>query len=575
MFAATLYIMWCSGKNRLRRRLRRLREPRYLIGATVGFAYLFFAFFGRFRARSFASGRSGRGPSPGSFLAAFGATAPALAGLLLLLVAAVSWLMPFSSGLLEFTQAETTFLFPAPISRRHLLFYRLVRSQWAVFFGALIMALTYPVASIPARIRGLLAMWLLLMTSRVFFTGVTLARARLRTGPVGARRVAWVPLLMTFGAVAAVAASIAQRIWQRPVLNLGQAFSLLGEVSLAGLPHLVLLPFIALVRPLFADSLVEFLRVLPAAIGVYAISIVWVLQADEAFEAMTDDIAEAHVQRPTKKTTAYQARPVGWTLALSGRPETAFVWKGVLQTFRIVDRRVLFRLFFILLWMTATVALIGRARGLAQGLGLFAAFGAVFVALMGPQILRLDLRQDLQHLELLKTWPVRPAVVVRGEIAWPAAVITGIAWTLGTIGLFLSAAAFTRTAVPWRIAPGVAGMILVPALVLAQYAIHNATALMFPAWIPLGGARPRGVDAMGQRLIMLGATWLILILAVAPGVLIGGILWLAFHRVLGPWILIPGAAICTGIVALEVLAATEALGPAYERLDLTSVERGE
>jgi ABC-2 type transport system permease protein len=575
MFAATFYIMWCSGKNRLRRRLRRLREPRYLIGATVGFAYLFFAFFGRFRARPFASGRSGRGPSPGSVLATFGATAPALAGLLLLLTAAASWLMPFSSGLLEFTQAETTFLFPAPISRRQLLFYRLVRSQWAVFFGALIMAMTYPVASIPARIRGLLAMWLLLMTSRVFFTGVTLARARLRTGPVGARRVAWVPLLMTFGAVAAIAGSIAQRIWQRPVVSLGQAFSLLVEVSLTGLPHLVLLPFIALVRPLFADSLVEFLRVLPAAIGVYAVSIVWVLRADETFDVMTGDLAEAHVQRPTKRTTAYQARTVGWTLALTGRPETAFVWKGVLQTFRIVDRRVLFRLFFILLWLTATVAAIGRARGLAQGLGLFAAFGAVFVALMGPQILRLDLRQDLQHLELMKTWPVRPAVVVRGELAWPAAVITGIAWTLGTIGLFLSAAAFTRTAVAWRIAPGVAGMILVPALVLAQYAIHNATALMFPAWIPLGGGRPRGVDAMGQRLIMLGATWFLLILAVAPGVLIGGILWLAFHRVLGPWILIPGAAICTGIVALEVLAATEALGPAYERLDLTSVERGE
>mgnify|MGYP003575879698 FL=1 len=43
MLMATLYIMWCSGKNRMRRRVRRLREPRYLIGALVGAAYLFFA----------------------------------------------------------------------------------------------------------------------------------------------------------------------------------------------------------------------------------------------------------------------------------------------------------------------------------------------------------------------------------------------------------------------------------------------------------------------------------------------------------------------------------------------------
>jgi hypothetical protein len=61
----------------------------------------------------------------------------------------------------------------------------------------------------------------------------------------------------------------------------------------------------------------------------------------------------------------------------------------------------------------------------------------------------------------------------------------------------------------------------------------------------------------------------------APGVIVGGILWFAFHRLIGQWILIPAAAICTAIVAVEVLMATEALGPAYERLDLSSVERGE
>jgi hypothetical protein len=62
---------------------------------------------------------------------------------------------------------------------------------------------------------------------------------------------------------------------------------------------------------------------------------------------------------------------------------------------------------------------------------------------------------------------------------------------------------------------------------------------------------------------------------VAPGVIAGGILSFAFRRWVGWWILIPAAAICTSIVGVEVLMATEALGPAYERLDLTSVERGD
>jgi hypothetical protein len=33
--------------------------------------------------------------------------------------------------------------------------------------------------------------------------------------------------------------------------------------------------------------------------------------------------------------------------------------------------------------------------------------------------------------------------------------------------------------------------------------------------------------------------------------------------------------ICLGIVLLEVLAATEALGPAYDQLDALSIERPE
>ena len=98
------------------------------------------------------------------------------------MAAAVSWLMPFDSGLLEFSPAETAFLFPAPVARRQLLFYRMLRSQWAVLFGALVMSLAYPIATIPARVRGLLAVWLILVTAHVFFTGVTLSRPQMGRG---------------------------------------------------------------------------------------------------------------------------------------------------------------------------------------------------------------------------------------------------------------------------------------------------------------------------------------------------------------------------------------------------------
>ena len=95
-------------------RLRRLREPRYLIGAILGTAYLIFVFVLPRRA---AAGRRARGrgfqggPAFREAGLAFGSTG-------LLLLAAVSWILPSSSNLLAFTEAETDLLFPAPVSRR-------------------------------------------------------------------------------------------------------------------------------------------------------------------------------------------------------------------------------------------------------------------------------------------------------------------------------------------------------------------------------------------------------------------------------------------------------------------------
>jgi len=114
-----------------------------------------------------------------------------------------------------------------------------------------------------------------------------------------------------------------------------------------------------------------------------------------------------------------------------------------------------------------------------------------------------------------------------------------------------------------------------PALVAAQLTVHNAVALMFPAWVPLGAQRARGVDAMGQRIILLGGTWLLLIVMAIPAAIAAGLFWLAAAWLVGPLLLIPAAAIAAGVIAIEVVAVTEALGPVYDRLDILAVERPE
>ena len=260
---------------------------------------------------------------------------------------------------------------------------------------------------------------------------------------------------------------------------------------------------------------------------------------------------------------------------MAGRAETAFAWKGAMQTFRVVDWRLVVRGTAIVLWLVVASLAVNRARGFTEILGVLAVFAMAFTVAMGPQILRADLRQDLEHLELLKTWPVRAASVVRGELIWPTIVVTMVAWACGIVALTFSAAAFSSTGRPWRMAVGTAAMILTPALVLAQYTIHNAAALLFPAWIHLGAGLARGVDAIGQRLILLAGTWLMLVLLLLPGLIVGGGIGLALYRLAGPWASLPGALCAVAIIGVELVVATETLGPLYERLDVTSVERAE
>src|SRR5207248_1789968 len=113
---------------------------------------------------------------------------PPLVGMGLLVMMAFGWAFPGDGSMLAFTEAEAQFLFPAPVTRRALLIHRLLRSQLGVLFAAIVPALVFPTGSGWSRLRFAAAMWLILMTIRVHFTGITLARASMALPGVGARR---------------------------------------------------------------------------------------------------------------------------------------------------------------------------------------------------------------------------------------------------------------------------------------------------------------------------------------------------------------------------------------------------
>jgi len=576
MLGASLYITACTARNRLRVRLRRLREPRYLLGAIVGAAYMYFSVFARRGGGATAARRAARRggdlPAP---LVALSTAGPQLAGLGLLLLTVLCWILPGDSGLLTFSEAEIQFLFPAPVLRRQLLIHRMLRSQIGLLFASVVVAIMTPSAAGFTRLRVSIATWLTLVIAKVYFAGVSLSRSKLADGKTDARKIAWLPVVVLTTACAVVVTALVQAFAGAPATSAFDVVTRVGETVSHGAAQIVLWPFVTVARPLFADWPGPYLLSLVAAGGILLATAAWVLQSDRAFEDAAALAAERKALEPSRKRAGYRVRSRGWPLALTGRPETAFGWKAATQSLRLVDRRSLVRVVALLFSLTVLAVSLGRHNGLAGIVGFFATLATGMAILLAPQVLRIDMRQDLAHLEVLKTWPIPPGAVLRGEILWPGALITAFAWGFLSIAVLMSSVVFTQVGWSWRIATAASLAVLAPALVFAQLTIHNAAALLLPAWVPLGTQRPRGLDAMGQRLIMLGGVWLVLIVVMIPPAIAGGIVWFALQWAIGRAALVPGAIVCAVVVAIEVLLATEALGPAYEKIDILSVERHE
>ena len=579
MLSASLYIIVCSAKNRIRMRLRRLREPRYLFGAIAGVAYFYFTFFARIRGGR--GRRSGRGldPSVNAFTAA-AAAGPAAAGLALMVVTAVLSLVPMTSSLLVFPEAEIQFLFPAPVSRRQLLLHRMLRSQLGILFFIVVFSLFVPSSAAFLRLRTGLAMWILFATGKIYFAGIGLAKSRLTSASGPARRLAWAPVALLVAALGLAATALARAFLGRPVTGVQDALTRFSDAAATPPMRVALLPFVALARPFFAPWPWPFALSLVPALAVLAVVTLWVIRTDEGFEeAASQASARSAAARQARMAPAPSARVAGWTLALTGSTEGVFMWKNALQVLRATSGVALIRYFVPLAVAVAamsTAVLSSRGNvGIAMALCSIAVYLAAFTVLLGPHIMRTDLRDDLRHMEVLKTWPLRAAAVIRGEMLFPGIVLTGLAWLALLCGTILSAAGFPRLSNAWRFSGAASAFVLAPALIFAQLTVHNAAAVLFPAWIPLGMSRPRGIDAMGQRIILFGAVLLTLIVMMLPGIVAGAALWFAFYRFVGPVVVIPGAVISLGIVLVEVLAATESLGPAFERLDVQSIERPE
>jgi hypothetical protein len=572
MFTASLYIASKSARNRIAVRLRRLREPRYLAGAVLAAAYFLFIFVVPRRAGRRRPG--GRRFPATPVLDEYGL---ALGGAALFVLSATAWLFPSRSHLFTFTEAEMAFLFPAPVSRRQLLVHRLIRSQLGLLFAAMVPAFLFaPGAGTPAaqRLRFAMGLWIVLSTTRIYFAGVTMARDHLASGDWRARATAWAPLLVTLAAIVAVGVPIARAV-SLPIESIPEVLARIGETAQSGWPSVVLWPFQLLIAPMFADGGIEYAAAFAGSLLVLAANFVWVLESDRVFHAAGGEDAAAPMSAGNvRPAAAPKVRWAAWSLPVAGRTETAFFWKNALETLRGTNVKSLIPIAILLVYAVVG-ARFGMAASLEPAVCLAALMAAGFTTLMGPWSVMSDLRTDLRHMEVLKTWPVKAGAVLRGEMLWPGALVTACVWLALTVAVALSRAAFPQVPLVWRLSAYGVAMLAAPAFVFAQYTIHQTAAVLFPAWIPADNEM-RGFESMAQRLILFAGVSLALIVMVGPGAAAGGIVGFAFYRLIGsPLVFVPAAAVCLAVVAIELVLATEALGPAYDRIDLSGIERRE
>ena len=567
---AFVFLTLRSAHNRIRQQARRLRNPRYIVAIVLGAVYLYAALLRHSR------------PTGGAAAALFGTGADVLLAVGLIFVAARWWLLGGDQSALAFSPAEVQFLFPAPVSRRGLVHFKLLRSQLVVLLNtALWVALLRKGnAEVPLPLRAL-AFWALFSTLSLHRLGASLVRASTREhGRSGARR-ALLPTLLFVTVLGAVGAALLRAL---PEIRLsfvtGGLFPVLKTALATPAAAAVLLPFRALIRPSLAASTAEWGRTIGPALALMALHYLWVVHTDSAFE---EAAVEASARRAARATALREGRglaaanaigrgasPTRLPLAARGEPAVALVWKNLVGVTRVLRWSNILVLGGGIALLIAIVSYQSSGPTAGELAGTIAGVWAGLTIVTGPLWVRNDLRQDLPKLALLRSYPLPGSRLVAAQVASSVVVLSALQYLLFSISYV--ALLFTDSAPldPRGRALLLGGLFVgLPVLNAASLSIQNGIVLLFPSWVRLGPSRPNGVEAMGQNLLTtLFATLILLVLLLLPA--LGG--WLALRALLPT---LGGAAFGAGLLVLlaalggEVAAIIRWLGRVFDRTEPT------
>jgi hypothetical protein len=576
MISALVYLQFHSIKNRLLLRIKRMRQPKYLFGAIVGGIYFYFYFF-----RYFFGFRGGRASfvstaTPENLLLfeSFGA-------LIFLVVILLGWILGNQRAALSFTETEVAFLFPAPVSRRSLIHFKLLRSQIAILFTTMLLTLITNRFGGHPFIRAA-GWWIILSTLNLHFLGSSFARTMLLDRGI----THWQRRLGIFTLLIVGLGSIF--IWAKrtiPAVDFSQFEDFqsikdyIRNVFASGPAPYLLYPFRLVVRPYLAQNASAFLAALFPALLIMALHYVWVIRSNVAFEEasveasrrLTEKIAAIRSGNFRGSNQNLKGRRPPFALRPIGPPPIALFWKNLIATGSgFTPRR------WIVLGATLifACAVLRKSIGSSDLLPLTAMITGMLLfwsLLLGPQLLRQDLRKDLALADMLKLYPLRGWQIVLGELLAPAAILTVIQWLLLIFTVMLLSRWPGGAVVEWplRIDIGLGAAIVLPILNLITLQIPNAAVLLFPGWFQAGKEAAHGIEATGQRLIFLLGSLLVFTVALVPAAIVFAVAFFLLKLVFSLLLTLPIAFIAAAaILAIEAGLGMRLLGWLFDRFDV-------
>ena len=560
MTRALAWLILVSARNQLRVKARQLRNPRYAIALLLGLAYFWLVFFNR-------SAREGRQPS-----LLVSDTFAALFPVGILAYVAFTWIIGADRNALAFSEAEVSMLFTAPVSRRTLVVYKIVRAQGAVLITSILWFFLFHRPGV--GFSRVISTWVFLTTFSLHRLGVALLRAsRSEHGFKGVQR-NWLPITV-FGTAAAIivfklVAARARFVAAAQPSDL--AGVIIAEFAVAPL-NWVLYPFRVACAPIFATSTKAWVAAIVPAVVLLALHVLWILRSDTAFEEAAVEASAARAARRqamrTRGATGGMVNPKSsrYTIRLSpvGAAGVALVWKNVLWLVRTGQARAI--LGMPVFATVCALAFAGRSTT-AEVLVMVLCGAVVLVTVVfGPITMRNDLRSELRRLPMLKTFPLTGREIISAEVASSALPTALMQFLMTAVGL-LALSFIPQQPLSTELRAGLllGSPALLAGLSFANFTIHNGMALLFPAWVRLGAAGEAGVEAMGQVMLTSIVTLFLLAILLVLPVVAAAAVWFVMRW--PPLFASAGAGMAAGVVcALEAYLLTGALGGALERLE--------